>query len=95
MTGHTSLKCSRVQARAGRRRQPIKDGRLAPSLWAAASLFVLLLLTEGAQLVLPNRVPSLADIAWGTLGIVVGVAGSLCLRAVVQRRGLELEREGS
>jgi hypothetical protein len=37
----------------------------------------------------------LADIALGTLGIVVGVAGSLGLRAVAQRRGLELEREGS
>jgi hypothetical protein len=85
----------RNQARPTGRSQLIGHGRLAPSLWAAASLFALLLLTEGAQLVLPNRVPSLADIAWGTLGIVVGVAGSLCLRAVAQRRGLELEREGS
>ena len=85
----------RNQAQPTGRSQLIGHGRLAPSLWAAASLFALLLLTEGAQLVLPNRSASLADIAWGTLGIVVGVAGSLCLRAVVQRRGLELEREGS
>jgi hypothetical protein len=85
----------RNQARPTGRSQLIGHGRLAPSLWAAASLFALLLLTEGAQLVLPNRLASLADIAWGTLGIVVGVAASLCLRAVAQRRGLELEREGS
>ena len=85
----------RNQARPTGRSHPIGHGRLAPSLWAAASLFALLLLTEGAQLVLPNRLASLADIALGTLGIVVGVAGSLGLRAVAQRRGLELEREGS
>jgi len=85
----------RNQARPTGRSQLIGHGRLAPSLWAAASLFALLLLTEGAQLVLPNRLASLADIALGTLGIVVGVAGSLGLRAVAQRRGLELEREGS
>jgi hypothetical protein len=86
---------TRNQAPPTGRSQLIGHGRLAPILWAAASLFVLLLLTEGAQLVLPNRLASLADVAWGTLGIVVGVAGSLCLRAVAQRRGLELEREGS
>jgi hypothetical protein len=86
---------TRNQARPTGRSHPIGHGRLAPSLWAAASLFALLLLTEGAQLVLPNRLASLADIALGTLGIVVGVAGSLGLRAVAQRRGLELEREGS
>ena len=85
---------TRNQARPTGRSQLIGHGRLAPILWAAASLFVLLLLTEGAQLVLPNRFVSLADIAWGTLGIVVGVAGSLGLRADAQRRGLELEREG-
>jgi hypothetical protein len=85
----------RNQARPTGRSQLIGHGRLVPSLWAATSLFALLLLTEGAQLVLPNRLASLADIAWGTLGIVAGVAASLCLRAVAQRRGLELEREGS
>jgi hypothetical protein len=86
---------TRNQARAAGRSHPIRDGRLALSLWAAVSLFALLLFTEGAQLVLPNRVTSLADVAWGALGIVVGVAASLCLRAVAARRGLEVEREGS
>ena len=86
---------TRDQARPTGRSHPIEHSRLALSLWAAASLFVLLLLTEGAQLVLPNRFASLADVAWGALGIVVGVAASLGLRALAPRRGLELEREGS
>jgi hypothetical protein len=86
---------TRNQARAAGCSHPIRDGRLTLSLWAAVSLFALLLFTEGAQLVLPNRVTSLDDVAWGALGIVVGVAASLCLRAVAARRGLKLEREGS
>ena len=81
---------TRNQAREAGNNHPIGDGRLAVSLRGAASLFALLLLTEGAQLVLPNRVASLADIGWGTLGIVVGAGASLCLRALAQRRGLEL-----
>ena len=97
MTGHTSLKCSRVQARAGRRRQPIKDGRLALILWAAISLFALLLLAEGAQLVLPNRLASLADVTWGAVGIVVDVPTNLCLclRPVAPYWVLEPECDGS
>ncbi len=86
---------TRNQARAAGCSHPIRDGRLTLRLWAAVSLIALLLFTEGAQLVLPNRVTSLADVAWGALGIVVGVAASLCLRAVAARRGLEVEREGS
>ena len=87
---------TRNQARpAGRRYPMIGDGRLALSLWAAASLFALLLLTEGAQLLLPNRFASLADVGWGALGIIGGTSAGLCLRAVGPRRRLELEREGS
>ena len=85
---------TRNQARPADRSLPIGHRHLSLSMWAAAFLLALLLLTEGAQLVLPNRVTSLADVGWGTLGIVVGVAASLCLRALAQRRGLVLESEG-
>jgi hypothetical protein len=40
----------------------------------ALGLFSALLLTEGAQCFLVHRTASLADIAWGTLGIVLGGA---------------------